>query len=54
VPVKKHSVEEIIAKLREIEKLTDQGVSTPHRRNTWLRRTMSAQFRSRASQRHMV
>jgi putative transposase len=29
VPVKKHSVEQIIAKLREIEKLTAQGLSVP-------------------------
>ena len=29
VPVKKHSVEQIIAKLREIEKLTAQGMSVP-------------------------
>jgi transposase len=29
VPVKKHSVEQIIAKLREIEKLTAQGMSIP-------------------------
>jgi transposase len=29
VPVKKHSVEQIIAKLREIEKLTGQGISVP-------------------------
>lgn len=29
MPVKKHSVEQIIAKLREIEKLTAQGVSVP-------------------------
>jgi transposase len=29
VPVKKHSVEQIIAKLREIEKLTGQGMSIP-------------------------
>jgi hypothetical protein len=27
VPVKKHSVEQIIAKLREIDKLTAQGMS---------------------------
>jgi transposase len=29
VPVKKHSVEQIIAKLREVEKLTGQGMSIP-------------------------
>ena len=29
VPVRKHSVEQIIAKLREIEKLTAQGMSVP-------------------------
>lgn len=29
MPVKKHSVEQIIAKLREIEKLTGQGMSIP-------------------------
>lgn len=29
MPVKKHSVEQIIAKLREIEKLTAQGLSIP-------------------------
>ena len=29
MPVKKHSVEQIIAKLREIEKLTAQGMSVP-------------------------
>ncbi len=29
MPVKKHSVEQIIAKLREIEKLTAQGMSIP-------------------------
>jgi len=29
VPVKKHSVEQIIAKLREIERLTGQGMSVP-------------------------
>jgi transposase-like protein len=29
VPVKKHSVEQIIAKLREIERLTGQGMSIP-------------------------
>jgi putative transposase len=29
VPVKKHSVEQIIAKLREIEKLTAQGMLIP-------------------------
>jgi len=29
VPVKKHSVEQIIAKLREIEKLNAQGMSIP-------------------------
>jgi len=29
VPVKKHSVEQIIAKLREIKKLTGQGMSIP-------------------------
>ena len=29
MPVKKHSVEKIIAKLREIEKLTAQGMSVP-------------------------
>jgi transposase-like protein len=29
VPVKKHSVEQIIAKLREVEKLTAQGMSVP-------------------------
>jgi transposase-like protein len=29
VPVKKHSVEQIIAKLREIEKLNAQGMSVP-------------------------
>jgi putative transposase len=29
MPVKKHSVEQIIAKLREIEKLTAQGLSVP-------------------------
>jgi len=29
VPVKKHSVEQIIAKLREIEKLTGQGMPIP-------------------------
>jgi hypothetical protein len=29
VPVKKHSVEQIIARLREIEELTAQGMSVP-------------------------
>ena len=29
MPVKKHSVEQIIAKLREIAKLTGQGMSVP-------------------------
>ena len=29
MPVKKHSVEQIIAKLREIERLTGQGMSIP-------------------------
>ena len=29
MPVKKHSVEQIIAKLREIERLTGQGMSVP-------------------------
>lgn len=29
MPVKKHSIEQIIAKLREIEKLTAQGMSVP-------------------------
>ena len=29
MPVKKHSVEQIIAKLREIEKLTGQGMPIP-------------------------
>jgi putative transposase len=29
MPVKKHSAEQIIAKLREIEKLTGQGMSIP-------------------------
>ena len=29
MPVKKHSVEQIIAKLREIEKLNAQGMSIP-------------------------
>jgi transposase-like protein len=29
VPVKKHTVEQIIAKLREVEKLTAQGMSVP-------------------------
>lgn len=29
MPVKKHSVEQIIAKLREIEKLTSQGMPIP-------------------------
>ena len=29
MPVKKHSVEQIIARLREIEKLTGQGMSVP-------------------------
>jgi putative transposase len=29
MPVKKHSVEQIIAKLREVEKLTGQGMSIP-------------------------
>ena len=29
MPVRKHSVEQIIAKLREIEKLTAQGMSVP-------------------------
>ncbi len=29
MPVKKHSVEQIIAKLREIERLTAQGMSVP-------------------------
>jgi putative transposase len=29
VPVKKHSVEQIIAKLREVEKLTAQGMTIP-------------------------
>ena len=29
MPVKKHSVEQIIAKLREIEKLNAQGMSVP-------------------------
>ena len=29
MPVKKHSVEQIIAKLREVEKLTAQGMSVP-------------------------
>jgi len=29
MPVKKHSVEQIIAKLREVEKLTAQGLSIP-------------------------
>ena len=29
MPVKKRSVEQIIAKLREIEKLTAQGISVP-------------------------
>jgi len=29
VPVKKHSVEQIIAKLREVERLTGQGMSIP-------------------------
>ena len=29
MPVKKHTVEQIIAKLREIEKLTAQGMSIP-------------------------
>jgi transposase len=29
VPVRKHTVEQIIAKLREVEKLTGQGMSIP-------------------------
>jgi len=29
VPTKRHSVEQIIAKLREVEKLTGQGMSIP-------------------------
>ena len=29
MPVKKHSVEQIIAKLREVERLTGQGMSIP-------------------------
>ena len=29
MPVKKHTVEQIIAKLREVEKLTAQGMSVP-------------------------
>ena len=29
MPVKKHSVEQIIAKLREVEKLTAQGMTIP-------------------------
>jgi putative transposase len=29
VPAKKHTVEQIIAKLREMEKLTGQGMSIP-------------------------
>ncbi len=29
MPVKKHSVEHIVAKMREIEKLTSQGIPIP-------------------------
>lgn len=51
MPVKKHSVEQIIAKLREIEKLTAQGMSIPLAANEVCRRVRLDARSARAGRR---